>query len=109
MIWPPCSCHPSAQQTSQGIPTPRLPMHQATKLSPANAGVVYINLTAWQEINSDLMHFGELSGWMFPNVDQARSQTRRMHQPLLLLRAANKPRALHCRHLITDFHLTSAR
>ena len=87
---------------------PRSPMRQVTKLVPANAGVIYINLTAWQELHSDFMHYGEMNDWVFPNVDQARSQTRRMPQPPLLLRATNKPRALHCRHLKAYLHLTLA-
>ena len=52
------------------------PMRQVTKLSPANAGVIYINLTAWQELHSDLMRYAELNGWIFPNADQARPQRR---------------------------------
>ena len=45
---------------------------QVTKLTPANAGVIYINLTAWQELHGDLMRYAELNGWIFPNADQAR-------------------------------------
>lgn len=61
-------------QLERPIPPP--PMRQVTKLSPANAGVIYLNLTAWQELHSDLMHYAELHGWLFPNADQARFQRR---------------------------------
>ena len=50
-----------------------------TKLTPANAGVIYINLTAWQELHSDLMRYAELNGWIFPNADQARARRRCAH------------------------------
>lgn len=54
-------------------------MRQVTKLSPANAGVIYINLTAWQELHSDLMRYAELNGWIFPNADQARMHCMLLH------------------------------
>lgn len=54
------------------LPSPRIlaAAGEATKLSPANAGVLYINLTAWEELHPDFMRYGEHEGWVFDNADQ---------------------------------------
>ena len=54
------------------LPTPRIlaAAGEATKLSPANAGVLYINLTAWEELHPDFMRYGQSQGWVFDNADQ---------------------------------------
>lgn len=54
------------------LPTPRIlaAAGEATKLSPANAGVLYINLTAWETLHPDFMRYGQSEGWVFDNADQ---------------------------------------
>ncbi|KAK9835958.1 hypothetical protein WJX81_001463 [Elliptochloris bilobata] len=54
------------------LPSPRIlsAAGEVTKLNPANAGVIYLNLTAWVELHGDLMQFAKLNGWIFPNADQ---------------------------------------
>ena len=54
------------------LPAPRIlaAAGEVTMLTPANAGVLHINLTAWQELHGDLMRFAGLHNWTFPNADQ---------------------------------------
>jgi len=54
------------------LPSPRIlaAAGEVTKLSPANAGVIYLNLTAWADLHGDLMHHAAKKGWIFPNADQ---------------------------------------
>ncbi len=54
------------------LPAPRIlaAAGEVTKLTPANAGVIYLNLTAWAELHGDLMRFAAGHGWIFPNADQ---------------------------------------
>ena len=54
------------------LPMPRIlaAAGEATMLSPANAGVLYINLTAWEELHPDFMRYGQSQGWVFDNADQ---------------------------------------
>lgn len=61
-----------ADITSCSLPSPRIlaAAGETTKHIPANAGVLYINLTAWEELHPDFMRYGQLQGWHFANVDQ---------------------------------------